>query len=288
MTWLQSYNNARRRFSADPGEIEDIECESRDLLLDLILASASAIERDWAHANDTLPYWIEAAPKQRGRQPKNEGIPWLEVAEHVPISHLTAEFGRRFGTEIIFPGLPTGGDLRFATQRALVHLDGKAAGPNDKHDEVVVPPYQLSGDGAITDSGTLKPNPSIKNGPLTFPGRNKPGIFYPSLPPIYTYDGHTKLCVTSFLKVVYDVIAPGNQPLVHMVLAIAPNGILLHDHGLSEMPLLFARGKDDRSKDPRDRRCRILFNALSEINEWRVTKIFRDSSGSWTYSNWAR
>lgn len=285
MGWFKTYTDARKRLSDNPGQIVKLEREARDFLLDALLTVAPAIERDWGHAHDTLPYWIEAAPKQRGRQPRNQGVPWIEVAEYVPMSHMAAELGRRFGNDAVFPGLPTGGDLRFSLEKVLVHLDGKAAGPNDRHDEVVVPPYQLSGDGAVTKTGQLAPKPSILNSALTFPGRNKSGTFYPSLPPIYTYADHTKMCVTAFLKVVYDVHSLGDQPLDHMTLAVVPNGILLHDEGLAQVPLLFARGKDDTSKPARDRRCRVMFDALAGIDAWRVTRIEKQGN-SWTDASW--
>jgi Restriction endonuclease BglI len=257
------------------------ERSTRDLLVNLVLSVAPSIDRDWDHAVETLPYWIEAAPKQRGRGSSGTGVPWIEVAEYVPITHIAAELGRRYGKALVFPGLPTGADLRFSIDKRLVHFDAKAAGPNDKHDEIVVSPYQLSGDGAVTNTGALKPNPSILNSKLDFPGRRKSGTFYPSLPPIYTYDEQTKLCITTFLKVVYEVKSLGDQPLSHMTLAVVPNGILLHDHGLRLHPELFARGKDDKTKKARDRRCRVMFAPLAEIAPWRVTLFERGSHGRW-------
>jgi hypothetical protein len=92
--------------------------------------------------------------------------------------------------------------------------------------------------------------------------------------------------VTAFLKVVYDVRSLGDQPLDHMTLAVVPNGILLHDHHLGKTPLLFARGKDDANKPARDRRCRVLFDALAGLDAWRVTRILRDEKGRWTSAPW--
>jgi Restriction endonuclease BglI len=283
MSWVRRYQGARRELSANPQLIVADEKEIRDLLVDVILAVAPSIDRDWSHAQETLPYWIEAAPKQRGRSPSGTGIPWIEVAEYVPIAHIAAELGRRYKDELVFPALPTGSDLRFSLAKPLVHLDAKAAGPNDRDDEVVAPPYQLSGDGAITDEGKLRPEPSILNSRLDFPGRNKQGSFYPSQPPIYTYADQTKLCITAFLKVVYGVRSPGDQPLEHMTLAMVPNGILLYDHNLRLEPGLLARGKDDLAKSARDRRCRVLFAPLANIAPWRVTKIVRRMGCAWTH-----
>jgi hypothetical protein len=129
----------------NPNLIVTEERKTAGFLVDALLHVAPAIERDWKHSQETLPYWIEAAPKQRGRQPRGEGVPWIEVAEYVPISHMAGELGRRYGSNAVFPGLPTGGDLRFSLERVLVHLDGKAAGPNDKHDGLLRLPTSFLG-----------------------------------------------------------------------------------------------------------------------------------------------
>lgn len=287
MGWGAAYREAYDRYASDPDAIIEVEEKYCRLLLEVILAVASSIERDWNHAADTVPVWIERAPKQRGNAPSGLTIPWIEVAEYVPLSHVTAEFGRRFGMEARFPGLPTGGDLRVATDDALIHLDAKAAGPNDRHDEVVVPPYQISGDGNLSEMGRLAPNASVVNSVLTFPGRNKSGRFHPSLPPVYVYpDGTYRLCVTAFLKVVYTVTGLGIQPLDHMTLAIVPNGLLLHKHGMGQKAQLFARGKDATSKPLKDKRCRIMFAPLAAIAPWRVQTVSRGSDDDWEVTPW--
>ncbi len=286
MLWLTLYTETRARLTANPNLIVLEEKRTRDFLVRLVLSAAPAIDRDWKHAYETRPYWIEAAPKQRGNQPRGTGIPWIEVAECVPMSHISAQLARLLGDDVVYPGLPFGGDLRFSLERVLVHLDAKAAGPTDSHDEVVVPPFQVSGDGFVTSAGALKPQPSILNRGIVYPGRNKGGTFYPSLPPIYTYSGHTKLCVTAFLKVVYKVNSRGDQPLDHMTLVIVPNGILLSDHGIGKHPELFARGKDAKTTANRDKRCRVLFGPLADINGWRVTKFVRGPGGSWLTKSW--
>ena len=284
MEWGDDYQELVAHYAANVQEIIDVEKGVRDLLVSVILDVAPGIEMDWNHAEETLPCWIERAPKQRGRAPSGTGIPWIEVAEYVPLTRISSELGRRQGDDISFPGLPTGGDLRVATGPVLIHLDAKAAGPNDRHDEVVVPPYQVSGDGEVDKNGSLAPQPTIRNSAIQFPGgpQRRGGVFYPSLPPIYLYpNGSHRLCVTAFLKVVYTIAGLGIQPLDHMTLALVPNGILLAQGGLGQTQELFARGKDDSSKDPEDARCRVMFDPLRRIASWRVTTIKRDSSGLW-------
>lgn len=288
MNWKETYEAAHARYVSDVGAIEEAEREWTALLETMILAVAEGIARDWEHAAETAPCWIRRAPKQRGRAPSGAGIPWLEVAEYVPMSHLTAEFARRFGDEVRFPGLPTGGDLRIGLPGLVLHLDAKAAGPNDRHDEVVVPPYQITGDGRLVPDPSVHAGVSVSNSPLRFPGRRVPGEFHPSLPPFYLYaDGSAALCMTAFLKVVYSVTdQPGVQPLDQMVLAVVPNGILMRKRSLHQTPELLAKGKDDTSKSPEDSRCRVMFGPLAGINQWRVTKFARGLDGAWASHPW--
>jgi hypothetical protein len=285
MAWQDVYARERGRLLADLDRLVAIEKAAFDLLAEVTVAAAPRIARDWQHATDVLPHWIEMAPKQRGRGSSGLGIPWLEVSERVPLANVTAELTRRYGEDVRFPGLPAGGDLRFAVNDIFVHFDAKAAGPNDLHDEVVVPPYQVSGDGKLIQ-GLLAPQPTVKNTVITFRGRTsklKEYTFYPLLPPLYAYDDGTALtCITAFVEVVYDVHSLGNQPLKHLTLVVVPNGLLLFHAGLIEIPGLFARGKDDNSKPLEDHRVRIRFPELAAIAPWRVTKIAPDADGTWS------
>jgi hypothetical protein len=286
--WEQTYNEAYTFYKENPEKVVEEEQEVARVLMEVALSEAPKIERDWNHAADTRPCWIERAPKQRGKDPSGDGVPWIEVAEYVPLTHLKIGLVSRYGSELSFPGLPTGGDLRVAFGSKVLHLDAKAAGPNDRSDEVVVPPYQISGDGLLTRDGVLAPEPTVENSVLRYPGRQKPGAFSPSLPPIYLYpDGEVRLCISAFLKVCYRVEEPGVQPLEHMTLAVVPNGILLHHQDLLNTPQLFARGKDDSSKPPEDVRCRIMFDPLAGIAEWRVRTIEKNDEGSWHEVAWS-
>ncbi len=42
--------------------------------------------------------------------------------------------------------------MRLMTNDALIHLDIKITGPNDRADEIVASPNQISGDGADWDN----------------------------------------------------------------------------------------------------------------------------------------
>lgn len=282
MSWSKTYRKERDRLASDPSEIVALEQTVHDQLLEVIIEVAPAIASDWQFATDTRPQWIEAAPKQRGRGASGTGVPWIEVAEYVPISHIGAELARRSGLLTSFPGLPAGGDLRYANDDLLLHLDAKAAGPNDLHDEVVVPPYQVSGNGALVNNAAMPGGKAVKNDPITFTGQRngRARQFFPGLPPLYVSRGSVRLCITAFIKVVYAVRSLGDQPLLHITLATLPNGILLSDGGLASTPTLFAPGKDATSKPLRDRRARVKFAGLVSIAAWRVACVSEASTGT--------
>ncbi|MCW5969855.1 MAG: BglI family type II restriction endonuclease [Blastocatellales bacterium] len=172
-------------------------------------------------------------------------------------------------SSVAFPGLPFGGDLRFATDDALVHLDIKMTGPNDNANEIVVPPQQISGDGALWSEAD-----GMQNGPFLVKGLRASMNFQPKLPPYYVMNGNIRLCLTYFLKGVYEVEGFGVQPLRHLEIACVPNGLLLFDGPkLAQTGELFIPGKDDRSKAEHDKRTRIRLDPLASLGKWRCTKI---------------
>ena len=169
---------------------------------------------------------------------------------------------------VTFPGLPFGGDVRFATDDALIHFDVKMTGPNDRTDEVVAPQQQISGDGSVCDNG-------IRNGSFLVQGQRASMQFYPKLPPFYEMAGSVRLCLTYFLKSVYSVQADGVQPLAYLEVACVPNGLLLmHGSTYCKITGLFIPGKDDQSVAPSDKRTRVRLNPLASIDDgWRCQKI---------------
>ena len=244
-----------------------------DFLVGVTLAAAARLESDFGRANDLLPFWRNYPPKQRGRAPSGTSIPWSEVGEKSLSSNLLRAILEKDPT-ITFPGLPFGGDVRFANAEALIHFDVKLTGPNDRADEVVAPPQQLSGDGAKWQNG-------ITNTPFAVTGTRANMSFYPKLPPFYVLDGSIRLCLTYFLKAVYTVQEYGVQPLHYLEVACVPNGLLLFDGPVyARTPGLLIPGKDDQTKPPEDKRVRVRLNPLATIQQgWRCRQIvLRDNA----------
>jgi len=240
-----------------------------DFLVRITLKAANALYSDFDRANDLLPFWISYAPRQRGRAPTGKSIPWSEVGEKSLSSNLLRAISEE-NPSVIFPGLPFGGDVRFATADALVHFDVKMTGPNDRADEVVAPPQQVSGDGALWENGMI-------SSPYLVTGERRSINFQPKLPPFYILDGTPRICLTYFLKVVYTVQEFGVQPLHYLEVACLPNGLLLFDGPMyARTPGLLIPGKDTQSTPEHVKRTRIRLVPLSSIAEWRCRQIIKD------------
>jgi len=250
-----------------------LEREIMDFLVNITLDAADELHTDFGRANDLIPFWINYAPKQRGRKPMGTSIPWAEVGEKSLSSNLLRAICQK-DSSVTFPGLPFGGDVRFATDKALIHFDVKLTGPNDNVNEVVVPPQQVSGDGVIWNEGST-------NSRCKVIGKIAQMEFQPKLPPFYVLNGKVLPCLTYFLKAVYTVQGLGVQPLDYLEVACLPNGLLLFDgpkYGVT--PLLFIPGKDDRSKPIDDKRMRVRLDPLALLpGNWRCVKIHKGQSG---------
>lgn len=70
-------------------------------------------------ARELYPFWSNYPPEQRGKKPTGTSIPWLELGEKTIAFHLVREIVKKF-SPVRFPGLPTGGDIRFTTSDAFV------------------------------------------------------------------------------------------------------------------------------------------------------------------------
>lgn len=274
------FSSQREYYLANITEIIELEKQFAFWLLkDVLMGIAQQINNDFSvQAEKLLPFWIEYPPEQRGRKPKGESIPLLELGEKTLVSHLLSTLGKF--PFVSFPGLPTGGDVRFATDTAFVHLDIKLTGPNDNPDEIVVPPNQVSGDGAYWKSGVLN-----SAWPVKYVSRSRAGEinyhFQPKLPPFYILDGKPLLCLTLFLEAIYSVSDYGIQPLTYFELICVPNGLMMFEGmNLAQTPNLIISGKDDKSKSEDSRRIRIRLDPLSEIAPWRTIKV-QQENGLW-------
>jgi len=247
-----------------------IERQHMALLLDVVLSAADDIYKDFSQAMELYPFWINYPPVQRGRAPTGTSIPWGEVGEKTISACLIKALSLKapFTT---FPGLPLGGDIRFATPDALVHFDLKLTGPNDNPDEIVASPHQIGGDGRFWRNGVV-------NSPVTVTGQKAQMMFQPELPPFYVLEQRVLLCLTYFLKVVYTVQSIGNQPLDYLELVCVPNGLLLFDGpNYASTQGLLIPGKDE--KDHPKKRTRIRLAPLAMLASWRSKKIIRTSAG---------
>lgn len=270
------YFAERNKLVENLGEIANIEeAYSKILLNDIVLPTAENIVKDFTESPfELLPFWINYPPEQRGRAFSGKSIPWLELGEKTISSNLTKQLSLRF-PDITFPGLPTGGDVRFMTGNVFVHLDIKLTGPNDNPNEVVVPPNQVSGDGKYWDNGILNstfPLKRVRDGVLNY-------NFQPKLPPFYILNGKTYLCLTFFIDAIYKVETFGNHPLEYFELSCVPNGLTMFDGPIyCNTPGLFIAGKDDNTKAESTKRIRVRLTPLSTIDKWRSVKIVKENN----------
>lgn len=258
------YFAIRNKLLQDQDGIVAIEQKYMQFLLKVILTAANNISQDFSQAMDLKPFWVNYPPAQRGRTPRGTSIPWGEVGEKTVSANIIRAISL-MDTSITYPGLPLGGDIRFATADALVHFDMKLTGPNDNPHEIVASPHQVSGDGLFWRSGTV-------NSPVQVVGHKVTMNFQPELPPFYGNDNRILLCLTYFLKVVYVVKDLGIQPLHYLELVCVPNGLLLFDEPrYGQTQGLFIPGKDVR--DHAKKRTRIRLDPLAELANWRCMKI---------------
>jgi len=278
-----TYFAIREQLVKEPDKIIAIEEHYTEILLkQVLLPIAEDTRKDFSeHPLELLPFWKNYPPEQRGRMPTGHSIPWLELGEKTISSNLIKKLSEIF-PDIIFPGLPTGGDIRFATKDVYVHLDIKLTGPNDNPDEVVVPPNQVSGDGKIWNDGIENSKFPILY--LTGPQKNTLNYhFQPKLPPFYLLKGKPLLCLTFFLEGIYGVNGFGNHPLEHLELSCVPNGLIMFDGPyFANTKGLFIAGKDDNTKGEDTKRVRVRLSPLVKINPWRSTKVYK-AGNDWSF-----
>jgi len=236
------------------------------LLAEAIRQIVPEMKRDFDSAYKLLPFWINYPPLDRGRAPSGTAIPWQEVGETTIRPYLYQLLPRLY-SEVRYPGLPSGADIRFMTPNAMIHLDIKLTGPNDNPIEVVATPNQISGDGALWQNG------AAANSPVLITGARREMFFQPELLPFYIFEGQVRLCLTYFLKVIYGVDQRGQQPLQKMEIAASPNGMLAFagPNYNAAHPGLFIPGKDILGKTKK--RVRVRLNHLKNLAAWRVITI---------------
>lgn len=280
------YKAAFSHFADNPQFLIGIERFVMKELLHFIDLHIPEIVRDYNEASYLFPFWKNYPPLDRGRNPRGDQYPWIEVGEQVFGNKLSRYFANNF--TIKDSGLPSGADERCIisserikqileiTDSVWIFIDIKSAGPRDDYNHAVMSPYQVSGSG-----NWKRMLDGVRNEPITAIGSRVTHEFMCSLAPIYVLsDGTIAPLVTFAIKPVYAMQTndKGNtigQPLEKIKIASIPNGILLtHNPNYNSIyPGLFYPGKDDKNKDAQKIRARISFDILEKIDTWRVSNI---------------
>lgn len=281
-----TYNKARDYFIRNWGELVEVEKYTHSLIKRVVLENLAEIQRDYDEASFLHPFWQNYPPEERGRSPRGDQFPWIEVGEH----SVGFKLARLISTHVAIReiGLPSGTDQRFVlkskelgqqckvTNQAMLFLDVKSVGPRDDADHTVLSTYQVSGDGIWKS-----PKTGVKNSVMTARGNVASHPFHCALPPIYVLSDCTVApTVSVFIKPVYRMLAldgknQTGQPLQRITIVTLPNGLLLSEKPgyLAKYPELFYPGKDDKSKAETKLRARVSFEILRKIEPWRVETI---------------
>jgi len=282
------YKRARKYFIQNYNQLIDIEKFVSIKFYEIVNNNLQQIVSDFNEASNLYPFWQNYPPDDRGRSPIGDQYPWIEVGEHTIGYKLPRLLEPYFRIRDI--GLPSGSDLWLVlthseinkltnsfTDTCWLFLDIKSVGPRDDQNHAVMSPNQISGSGRwdSADSGVV-------NDVIVAKGKRKSQAFYCSIPPIYILSDGTMIPVIILIvKPVYRMLSleenskDGGQPLGRISLATVPNGLLLQENPnyLQQYPNLFFPGKDDRSTNYLKKRCRISFDVLKSIDNWRFKEI---------------
>jgi len=280
----EKYNIARNYFIDNSDVLISLENEISKIVTTIISDNLNDIVYDYNEASNLFPFWQNYPPSDRGRQPKGDQFPWIEVGEHVFGPKFSRELERYFKVRDI--GIPTGPDERYVisseiisniceiTNSSWLFIDVKSVGPRDDQQHIVMSHNQISGDGVWTDI-----NDGVINSIIEAKGKFQSHPFYCAIPPLYILSDGTILPVVHVaIKPIYKMInidtsrKAGGQPLHKIGIITIPNGLLLNvkPNYCLKYPGLFFPGKDDKGKDPKKTRARLSFEKLEQIDPWRV------------------
>jgi hypothetical protein len=278
---FKRYNEARAFFVSNPQTLIQTEQFCMSLLSKFIKENHDEIQRDYNEASFLYPFWQNYPPDDRGRMPKGDQFPWIEVGEHVFCPKISRFLGDRF--QVSDTGLPTGPDDRYIISGRQLHtilditdsvwlfIDIKSVGPRDDQDHAVMSHNQISGNGTWTEKDF-----GVINDTMTAKGQRVSHPFHCAIPPLFVLsDGTIAPVIHIVLKPVYKMLAlfgeEKGQPLSRLSLVSIPNGILLTENPnyLQTYPGLLFPGKDDKEKDPCKIRARVSFEILRQIAAWR-------------------
>lgn len=282
------YNKAREAFIKSPNLLIELEHFVAEQVKNLLESVAEEIVRDYNEASYLFPFWQNYPPDNRGRSPKGDQFPWIEVGEHAVGRKLARLLPLKFNTRDT--GLPTGPDERFLirsaeietrlngiTDSAFLFSDIKSVGPRDEADHAVMSHNQISGDGIW-----IEENSGVLNTILTATGKRTSHGFHCTIPPLYVLsDGTVAPVVQVVIKPIYRMLSltpelgEAGQPIREIVLITVPNGLLLSNGPcyLKKHPCLFFPGKDDKTQNVKKMRARVDFSILKSIADWRIQHI---------------
>ncbi len=273
------------RLHFNPAELINVEKRVALLIKEVAQSKYSLMEEAICYGFEELyPLWQYYAPKQRGKNPKGDNIPFGDAAEKIVGISLLAGLLEMLGTKgFLGPiGLPHGGDYRWVLapegEICVLHLDIKATGPRDNPKELVVSTNQVTGfpDLEETQRRSMFVSLPLKVGKSK---KKEPDDVYPALPPLVPFRGKIIPQITTFVKVIYEQ-KEHSQQLSQLKIALVPNGILLlgpqphYSEHLKVIP--FRRGKDDKKrKDVAEGRARfrIPLDWLAKLDEWRLSQL---------------
>lgn len=278
---FETYHEALEYFESNPQSLINIEQFIMNEISHFLDLQGPDIIRDYNEASYLYPFWQNYPPEDRGRSPRHDQFPWIEVGEKVFGSKLSRYFNSNF--RVYDTGIPSGPDDRYViqgsrirsilgiTDYAWVFIDIKSVGPRDNFFHAVMSNYQISGSGNwnVLEDGVF-------NDVMEARGQRRSHPFYCSIPPVYVRSDRSIMPVVHVvIKPIYEMITSGDggQPLSEITCACIPNGILLtrNPNYLETYPSLFYPGKDDQGKAPRKVRARVSFELLQEIAPWRIS-----------------
>lgn len=279
------YLQAREFFINNPDTLINLELFIMEHISTFVEQKKMEIQRDYNEASLLYPFWQNYPPDERGRAPKGDQFPWIEVGEHVFCPKISRYMYENF--YVRDTGIPTGPDDRYIissskikeiigfTDSAWVFIDIKSVGPRDDQDHTVMSHNQVSGNGKWVSE-----QEGVINDIITAQGKRASHPFHCAIPPIFVLSDKTIAPVVHIvIKPVYAMLSlegkGSGQPLSRVSIATIPNGLLLTEkpNYLKMYPGLLFPGKDDKEKDPRKVRARISFELLREIASWRYIDI---------------
>ena len=286
LSQFETYGRVHAILCSNPEILIDLEKAVLERIVGLIETDLPAICADYDEASYLYPFWQQYQPANRGRGPKGDQMPWIEVGEHAVGERFSRLLTKEF--DVRNPGTPIGSDNRCLISSTLIStvtqsltssvflsVDTKSAGPRDNYPHIVVSPNQVSGDGvwAIAETG-------IVNSPTEAVGSRRRHSFQPTLPPLYVLADQTIApVVTLAVRERYLMVPTGGQPLHQIDVICIPNGLLtfVNPGYKQQHPDLLFPGKDDKGKNPLKMRARVSFERLKAIAGWRV-QVVRTSS----------